>query len=57
MAKISNEMILETTYYVDSDVGYRNKCRRWGVEDRIDDGLQLFREYAKADGQLRVFQY
>ena len=25
------------------------------IEDRIDDGLQLFREYA-ADGQLRVFQ-
>ena len=25
------------------------------IEDRIDDGLQLFREYA-ADCQLRVFQ-
>ena len=25
------------------------------IEDRIDDGLQLFREYA-ADGQLRIYQ-
>ena len=56
MAKISNR--IDFRDYVLRRLGYpviEINVDDDQIEDRIDDGLQLFREYA-ADGQLRVFQ-